>query len=87
MGYAVYRASVRPPKIVQARGGEIVFHGIAGTAEVFMDGELRATKGASEAGTLIVPLAASTATATISVLLRADRPPAGLTGTVEIVAK
>ena len=86
-GYAIYRAMAKPPKIVQARGGEILFHGLAGAAEVFIDGQLRASMSATESGTLVVPVGASMPSATISVLLRADRPPAGLTGRVEIVAK
>ena len=37
-GYRVYRTTFTPPKFLQSTGGRIVFHALAGEAEVFFDG-------------------------------------------------
>jgi beta-galactosidase len=75
-GYAIYRATFTPPRHVQAHGGRIVFHAIAGEAEIFLD-------GVAQPPTVQLPPSASVLT--LSALIRADRSPAGLTGRVEIV--
>src|SRR5439155_23917989 len=82
-GYAIYRATLRPPKVVQSRGGEIVFHALAGAAEIYLDGELRAS--ANEGGKITIALPAGVTTVTISVLILATAAPTGLIGLVEIV--
>jgi beta-galactosidase len=90
-GYALYRATFTPPRAVQARGGEILFHGIGGEAEVFVNGSATDAHRA--------PLGAGSGPVTISVVVRAGGAaapapaapapapaPAGLTGRVEVVA-
>jgi hypothetical protein len=66
---------MRPPKIVQSRGGRIVFRSLPDNAEVYLDG--RRVESSRE-----VELAPQTATAILSVLLSG---PGGLTAPVEIV--
>jgi beta-galactosidase len=75
-GHAIYRATVRPPKSVQSRGGRIVLHSIAGSAEVYLDGRRVDVRD--------IRLAPSAAAPTLSVLIAG---PGGLTGPVEILVE
>lgn len=80
-GFAIYRATARPPKVVQARGGRIVFHGLAGEVEIYLDGRRAAPPTISGAAT--IPLERESATPTLSILVAG---PGGLSGPVEVVA-
>jgi hypothetical protein len=71
-GFAIYRATIRPPKIVQARGGRIIFHSLSGEPEMYLEGRR----------VQAVELAPGSATPTLSLLIPA---PGGITGPVEIV--
>jgi beta-galactosidase len=86
-GHAIYRATFRPPKSMQTRGGRVRFQQIAGSAEVFIDGERVATKPDPAVGAIEVARAAGPANAamTISVLVSAGGAPAGLGQAVELL--
>lgn len=83
-GYAIYRGKLSPPKKVQASGGTLNFHGIAGEAEIWIEG--RQVMIGSD-GSLSVPLSPGIAASSLSILIHSDSgKPAGLTGRVEIIA-
>jgi beta-galactosidase len=75
-GYAIYRSTVRPPKIVQSRGGRLVFHALGRDAEIYLDGKRMQNAE-------IVTLAPGSETRTLSILCAG---PGGLTAPVEILA-
>jgi beta-galactosidase len=75
-GYAIYRATIKAPKVVQSRGGRLLFGSTAGDVEMYVDG-----KGIDPPA--VVPLAPGNALQTLSLLVAG---PGGLTGPVEIVA-
>ncbi len=81
-GYASYRATIALPKSVQASGGDLVFHAIAGTADVYIDGVRVA---AARTGSLTIPLPMRATSTSITLIVHADTAPAGLTGRVEIL--
>ena len=84
-GYALYRATFTPPKVMQSRGGRIVFHAVEGTAEVFVNGSLAASKSARARAGVTIDLPPTSQPVTLSVLVRADAAPAGLASAVELV--
>ncbi|WP_428937369.1 glycoside hydrolase family 2 TIM barrel-domain containing protein [Fontivita pretiosa] len=89
-GYAVYRATLTLPKIVQSSGGRIVFREVIGAAEVWLDGVKVASKPAAEPAPLetkLPPTQAPAAAVTLSVLIGPWHAPAaaGLSRAVEIV--
>jgi len=85
-GFAIYRASFTPPKSIQERGGQLVFHEIVGAAEIYIDGHSVAFKADSSPGPLTVPLSRSSTKLMLSVLLQAHSAPAGITQPVELIA-
>jgi beta-galactosidase len=85
-GYAIYRADVTLPRRVQTRGGEVVFHAIAGEAEVLLNGQVVAAKPQAAAGAVRFGISSSlTSPMTVSVLIRGDSAHAGLVQSVEIL--
>ncbi|MGC4031281.1 MAG: glycoside hydrolase family 2 TIM barrel-domain containing protein [Tepidisphaeraceae bacterium] len=76
-GYALYRATLKPPKAMNERGGRIVFAEITGDAEIFVDGMQQ------PAGN-VIDLPPRTTPAEIVVRLKGDAANAGLTGPVEL---
>jgi len=89
-GYAVYRATLTLPKIVQSRGGRIVFREVIGAAEVWLDGVKVTSKPAAEPApveTKLPPTQAPAAAVTLSVLIGPWSSPAaaGLSRAVEIL--
>jgi beta-galactosidase len=74
-GYAIYRATVRPPKVVQSHGGRIVLRNLSGEAEIYLAG--KRVDSADE-----IPLAAADSPVALSLLIQG---PGGLTESVEIV--
>src|SRR5205823_14707176 len=75
-GYAIYRATIRAPKIVQSRGGRIVFRSLNPDAEIYLDGRRIEKVDA-------VVLAPGNASSVLSVVIAG---PGGLGGAVEVVA-
>lgn len=51
-GWQIYRAKVTPVRAIAAQGGRLVFAGIAGRAELWVDGHRLATKASPAIGTL-----------------------------------
>jgi beta-galactosidase len=84
-GYAIYRAEAKPPKILKATGGQIVFHEIVGQADVYLDGVAVATKSDPRAGQIVVPIPSGLDRITLSAILHATTCPAGITQCVEIL--
>jgi beta-galactosidase len=74
-GYAIYRATIKPPKIVQSHGGRIAFHSLGGNVEIYVNGSRVDNPQA-------VAIPPATTSAVISVLVAG---PGGLAGPVEIV--
>jgi beta-galactosidase len=87
VGYALYRATFTPPKIVQSRGGDVLVHELTGIAEAFVNGSPAASKSAAAPGPISIPLPASASAVTLTLLVRAAVPMAGLTGRVELVPR
>ena len=86
-GHAIYRAQFNVPKAIQSRGGQVVFHAIAGAAEIHLNGAAATTKPDQAPGPATVALPPSIATATISLLLHTTAAPAGLVGEVELIPR
>ena len=84
--FAIYRARVTPRASTQATGGTLRLRGVAGRAQVWIDGKQVGEKPTSAKADLLVPLAAGTGERTISVLVEAEEPgtPAGLGGVVTV---
>jgi beta-galactosidase len=84
-GYAIYRTTFTPPKLMQATGGEIVFHAIAGSAQIYLNGVKSVTKSEVGVDSARLSLPASSSAVTLSALLHANRAPAGLVGDIELI--
>jgi beta-galactosidase len=85
-GHAIYRATFTPPKSMQSRGGRIVLHEIIGSADVFIDGVMSASKSALMPGSIEIQRSPANGPATISVLIASNGgSPAGLSRGVEMV--
>jgi beta-galactosidase len=84
-GFAVYRATFTPPRIMQTRGGKIVFQRIDGTAEIEFNGAHVAGKTDPTPGMITIDLPPSSSASTLAVTVHATTAPAGLTGRVELV--
>ena len=83
--YVMYRATFTPRPNVQQSGGRLVFHNLAGTAEVWLDGKLAGKKESPQRGNLTVALPPGTREHTMSVIFEADgNRPTGFGGTVTI---
>ena len=78
-GFAIYRTTFTAPKSLQTSGGAVLFRGIDGRAEVFMNGSPAFLNG----GRVAFP--ATAAPIALTVLVHGDRPTSGLTQPVEIV--
>ncbi len=83
VGYALYRANFKPPKRIQSQGGKLVFHGVRGSAEVFLDGRL-VGQGTGEAMTIDLPAPAAPGVLFVR-MSSASSGVVGLTGEVELV--
>jgi beta-galactosidase len=84
--YAIYRATFAPPKIVQSRGGALIFHEIIGAADVLLDGAHIATKSGFHPDKLTFPLPPALRSVTLSLLVHApESSPGGVTRGVELV--
>lgn len=86
-GYAIYRAVAKPTKAIQSSGGTIIFHGIAGAAEVYLDSQLAASKYDPAPDRVIIELPAAKTEFNVALLLHASAVPAGLVGEVELLAR
>jgi beta-galactosidase len=86
-GYAIYRATFTPPKVMQARGGQIVFHGVEGAAEVFLNGSSATPTRDGTSDGVAIELPPVTQPVTVSVLVRAHGAPAGMVRPVELVPR
>ena len=70
--YTVYRTHLRPFAAVQARGGKVVFRGISGHAEFWLDGVKVAAKTDSVDALFELALPAGSGERTISILVQQD---------------
>jgi beta-galactosidase len=84
-GYAIYRATGKPPKILQETAGRVLFHEIIGEAEAFIDGAAAGRKSNSSPGELTISFPPRTERFVLSLILRATGSPAGITKNVEII--
>jgi beta-galactosidase len=84
-GYAIYRAGVKPAKVFRAGGGRVVFHEIAGQAEVFIDGKSVGRKHESSPSPLTVLFPAGIEQLSVSLVIHAQGAPAGITKRVELL--
>ena len=85
-GYAIYRATFTPPRSIQRAGGRVVFHSVAGIAEVLINDVAAATKATPAPAAVEIALPAGSSTpVTISVLVHATSTSAGLVGRVELL--
>ena len=81
--WSVLRAKVTPRRPVRERGGKLVFQGVVGRGEVWIDGKRVGTKAGFAPATLIVPMPAGEGERIVSVLLESDGAQAsGLGGIV-----
>jgi beta-galactosidase len=84
-GHAIYRATFTPPKSLQSSGGRIVFHQIAGTVDVFLNGVAVGHKSESDAGAVVVRFHPTSEKQTLSLLLSSGASLAGLLAPIEIL--
>jgi beta-galactosidase len=77
-GYAIYRTTFTAPKAQQTTGGSLVFRGIVGEVDVFING----ARAALDQHRLLYP--PSAAPLVLTVVLRGTKPGSGLTGPVEL---
>ena len=82
---ALYRTRFTPFSSHQRDGAQIVFHGITGTAEIWIAGVCLGQKPAAEAAPLTVTLPAGSGSRELTVLIQtAPGVPAGLSGSVSL---
>jgi beta-galactosidase len=77
-GYAIYRTTFTVPKGLQTRGGSLLFHGVVGEAEMFIDGALAPLDNQR------IVFLPSAAPLVLTVVLRGVGSGSGLTGPVEL---
>jgi len=85
-GYVLLRATVKPPKAAQMRGGQIVFREITGRGEVFLDGSPIAAKSDPSPAEMTLTFGPAQQHLELSVLVYDDAAPVGLTRSVELIA-
>ncbi len=76
-GYAMYRATFSLPRAMQSAGGVLRLDGVAGAVEAYVDGQPVDAAGRIPPGS---------AKKTVTLVVRASAPPAGLIGTVEVAS-
>jgi beta-galactosidase len=87
-GWRVYRASFRPWKRVGAEGGTIRFDRIAGTAELWVDGQKVAVKDSAAPGALVADIPAGTGVRRVALLVSAPaNTPSGILGRVTVTTR
>ena len=86
-GYAIYRVTCKPPKVLQSTGGRILFHEIVGEAEVYLDGLAVGRKSDPSAGDLTISFPSGVEQLMLSVLIHAETGPAGIVKHVEMHAR
>jgi beta-galactosidase len=87
-GWRVYRASFRPWKRVGAEGGTIRFDRIAGTAELWVDGQKLAVKDSAAPGALLADIPAGTGVRRVALLVSAPaNAPSGILGRVAVTTR
>lgn len=81
--FVVYRATFNPYAAQRTAGGQLRFKAIAGKAELWIDGQLVATKSSLEAAPLIAPFPPGEKVRTVNLLIEGDPDtPAGLAASV-----
>jgi len=84
-GWQVYRASATPPKAIAARGGAITFAAIAGSAELWIDGQRIAAKPDPAPGPLSAALPPTAGERMVVVIVQSSAgASSGITGPVTI---
>ncbi len=84
-GWRVYRANVMPRRAVRRAGGTLRFAAIAGQAEIWVDGNLAATKPAPAPGPVAMAWPAGDGPQTVALLVRFEPgQTSGLAGAVTI---
>ena len=83
--WAIYRSTFSPFAAVQEQGGQLVFKGLSGRAEIWLDQQQVAQKDSFEEAPLAVPVPPGLGTRTVSVLVE-SRPgvAAGLSGLITV---
>ncbi len=83
--FALFRANFKPYANQSKNGGNIVFKGVTGKAEVWLDKQLVGTKTTLEKGDLIIKMPPATGNRTITLLIEAEKgKKAGLGGVVSL---
>ena len=84
-GWQLYRARVTPVRAVAAQGGRIAFAGIAGRAELWVDGCRLADKAAATTGPLDAALPPGTGERMVVLIVRPEPgQPSGIVGPVTL---
>jgi hypothetical protein len=83
-GYALYRATIKPTRAMQATGGVIMFHELIGSARVYLDGKMVGEKGEAAAAQLRVPFPAGAERMVVSVMVHGGTGEAGIAKRVEL---
>lgn len=85
-GYATYRATLKPTRRAQERGGVLRFRSIVGEARVYFDGTPAAERPDGDGGPLDVPVGPGRASIAVTVIVRAPAgAAAGLAAAVELI--
>ncbi len=84
-GWQVYRARVTPVRAIAAKGGRLVFTGIVGRADLWVDGRPVATKPQAAAGPLVAALPPGDGDrAVVLIVQTVAGQPSGIVGAVTI---
>ncbi|WP_432787933.1 beta-galactosidase GalA [Novosphingobium rhizosphaerae] len=84
-GWRSYRTTITPWRAVAAHGGQLRFAGLAGAAEIWLDGTLLARKTDPAPAALAVTVPPGNKPRELVVLIQAETGrPAGLTGSVDL---
>jgi beta-galactosidase len=86
IAYVVFHATATAPRRIQSEGGELLFHEIAGQAEVLINGRPAATKSETAAASLSVSFAPSSTELVVTVLVTNHDGLGGITRPVEIAS-
>ena len=84
--YALYRTTFKPFAEQCEKGGVIIFKGITGRTEVWLDKQLIGTKENKENGDFKVNIPAGQNTRTLTLLIEAENNRGGLAGVVKVSA-
>ena len=85
-GWQVYRARLTPVRAIAAQGGRIVFAGVGGRAELWVDGRRLATKPQAVVGPVEALLPPGAGERTLVLIVQPEPgQPSGIVGTVSVL--